>query len=275
MRTILLACLAVLAFAANSLTARAALADAANDPFAFALVRIFAGAFILIGLLKSRPTIQDLPGSLALAIYMFGFAAAYTAMSTATGALILFSAVQITILVVSSARGEPIRKLAVLGCGIALGGLTLLLYSSLASAPVVAVSAMLAAGVAWGFYTVLGRGSEEPIQQTGRQFVLASFMSLPAFFAIEPTPDGSMLTMQGVLLAVASGAIFSGLGYAVWYTVSPRLPAATTASVQLMTPVVAAGMGAAFLGEAIEAAFLVATLIILAGIALTLTKPKD
>lgn len=273
MRTVFLALLAVFAFAANSLTARAALADAANDPIAFALVRVLAGAFILAGMLKSRPTWRDAPGSVALCVYMFGFAAAYTAMNTATGALILFSAVQITILVISALRGERVPALGIIGCAVAFAGLTFLLYENLASAPVLPFAAMLAAGIAWGIYTILGRGSDAPLQQTGRQFLLASVLALPAFFAITPGDDGSMLTLEGVFLAVASGAIFSGLGYAVWYAVSPRLPAATTASVQLLTPVVAAGMGALFLAEALEMTFVLTSAIILGGVALTLRKP--
>ena len=273
MRSLLLALLAVLSFAANSLTARAALADAANDPFAFALVRVFAGAFILAAFVRSKPSVRDLPGALALSVYMFGFAAAYTAMSTATGALILFSAVQITILVISRIRGETHGWLALLGCAIALAGLILLLYNSLASAPLAPIAAMLAAGVAWGVYTLLGQGSEAPVQQTGRQFLLASAISLPAFFAIDFSDTGAALTMQGVLLATLSGAIFSGLGYALWYMVAPKLPGATVASVQLMTPIVAAAMGAVFLMEGVDATFVIASFVILGGVALTLKKP--
>ncbi|MEM7688760.1 MAG: DMT family transporter [Pseudomonadota bacterium] len=272
MRSVLLALVAVVAFAANSLTARAALAESANDPFAFALVRLFAGAFILAAFVRARPGLRDLPGSAALAIYMFGFAAAYTAINTATGALILFSAVQITVLGISAARGERLRTMGILGCVVALAGLVLLLYDSLASAPVTAILAMLAAGVAWGVYTILGRASKDPVQQTAWQFLMASVLSLPMLLAIDGFGQGPVLTLEGVLLATASGAVFSGMGYALWYAVAPKLPAASVASVQLLTPVVAAVMGMVALNEALDATFVLASLIILAGVALTLKK---
>lgn len=274
MRPALLALLAVVAFAANSLTARAALADPANDPFAYALLRLFAGTIILAAFLKSRPTWRDAPGSAALCVYMFGFAGAYTAINTATGALILFCAVQITILGVSAARGEPIHRLSALGCAIALGGLVLLLYNSLSSAPLLPVLAMLVAGAAWGIYTLLGRGGDAPVQQTGRQFVLASVLSLPVLVLVDFPDTAYALNLQGVLLALVSGAVFSGLGYAIWYAAAPRLPAATVASVQLLTPAVAAAMGAIALDETVSPSFALASIVILGGIALTLKKPQ-
>lgn len=269
-----MAALAVVAFAANSLTARAALADAANDPFAFALVRLLAGAFILAAFARAKPATRDVAGGVALAVYMFGFAAAYTAMSTATGALILFSAVQITVLAISAARGEGLSALGLAGSALALAGLVFLLYDSLGSASPAPLAAMVTAGMAWGVYTVLGRGSDAPVQQTARQFLLASLIALPVYFVMAPSGGGATLTLQGVLLATLSGTLFSGCGYAVWYAVAPKLPAATIASVQLMTPVVAAAMGALFLREWVDMTFVIATLVILAGIAVTLWKPQ-
>lgn len=272
MRPVLLAFLAVFAFAANSLTARAALADEANDPVAFALLRLVAGAVILGGFLKARPTLSDLPGSAALSVYMLGFALAYTSMSTAMGALILFSAVQLTILAMSALGGARLGIMALCGCAIALIGLFFLLQNGLGEAPVLAIVAMLSAGAAWGVYTVLGRASTAPVQQTGRQFLMASVLCLPAALALDRSGGGVFLTIEGALLAVASGAVFSGLGYALWYAVSPKLPAATVASVQLLTPVMAAAMGAAFLAEPITLRFVGASLVILCGVALTLRK---
>lgn len=275
MRSVLLAALAITAFAANSLAARAGLADGSSDPVAFGLVRLVAGVAVLLPVLRTRPGLADLPGGLALAIYVLGFSLAYTQIETAAGALILFTSVQITVLAYSILRKERIGTLAFAGSAVALGGLYLLLASGLGTLNLAPLAGMIIAGIAWGGYTIRGRGSTAPLQQTGRQFVIALVVCLPALLLVEAPFSGSALTMDAALWAAASGAVFSGLGYAVWYSVTPRLSAATTASVQLATPAMAAFMGAIILSEALTMQLILAATVILVGVALTLIKPKS
>src|SRR5262245_49525448 len=222
---IALTAVAMVAFAGNSLLCRLALRPHAIDPTTFALVRVAAGALVLAVLVR-RPRAgspshassraASWPSALSLAVYAVAFALAYVALAASTGTLALFGAVQITMIASGLLRGErpPPRKW--LGFAAATAGLLVLLLPGATAPDPLALSAMLAAGVAWGVYSLRGRGAADPAAATAHNFVravpicvLASAVALP-FAAVHAEP-------LGVWLAVGSGAITSGLGYVVWY----------------------------------------------------------
>lgn len=268
-RLALLTALAMMAFAGNSLLCRAALANTQIDPASFTLVRIISGALTLWILVAARSSpgkpAGSWPSALALFAYAAGFSFAYVTLPAGTGALLLFGAVQATMIAYGLARGERIVGLGLLGIVLAVSGLLGLLLPGIEAPPLTGSFLMLGAGVAWGIYSLRGRGASRPLADTAGNFlraaplaVITSLLFLPAF-----RMDG-----MGVLLAVASGAIASGLGYAVWYSVLPRLKATTAATVQLSVPAIAALAGVALLGEPITLRLVLASAAILGGIAL-------
>jgi len=273
--TLALAGLAIMAFAGNSLLARAGLADGAISASAFSAIRLSAGALVLLPMIGRRPVGGDWPGAIALAVYVAGFSFAYLSLGAGTGALILFAAVQATILLVGTARGEPLSLPAWIGLGLAMAGLVILLAPGGAAVDPLAAALMALAGAAWGAYTLIGRGGGDATARTARSFLLAAPLTLPLLWwdwAMETAPLN--LSAKGALLAAASGAVTSGLGYVVWYKVIPRLGLATVASVQLATPVVAALGGVLLLAEPIGWRLLAGGALILLGIVLTLAKPR-
>jgi len=273
--TLALAGLAIMAFAGNSLLARAGLADGAISASAFSAIRLSAGALVLLPMIGRRPGGGDWPGAIALAVYVAGFSFAYLSLGAGTGALILFAAVQATILLVGTARGEPLSLPAWIGLGLAMAGLVILLAPGGAAVDPLAAALMALAGAAWGAYTLIGRGGGDATARTARSFLLAAPLMLPLLWrdwAMETAPLN--LSAKGALLAAASGAVTSGLGYVVWYKVIPRLGLATVASVQLATPVVAALGGVLLLAEPIGWRLLAGGALILLGIVLTLAKPR-
>lgn len=273
--TLALASLAIMAFAGNSLLARAALADGAMGAGAFSAIRLTAGALVLLPMVGRRPEARDWPGAIALAVYVAGFSVAYLSLGAGTGALILFAAVQATILLVGTARGEALSLAGWTGLGLAMAGLVFLLAPGGEGVDPLAAGLMAVAGAAWGTYTLIGRGGEDATGRTARSFLLAAPLMLPLLWWDSAMGAAPVLpTRDGVLLAATSGALTSGLGYVVWYKVIPRLGLATVASVQLATPVVAALGGAALLGEALGWRLLGGGALILVGIVLTLPKPR-
>ncbi len=270
--TALLAALAILAFAGNSLLARAALADGAIEAGAFSAIRLAAGALVLLPFLGRRPSFKDAPGALALAVYVAGFSLAYLSLGAAIGAMILFACVQVTIITVGYVRGEGLSVMGWIGLMIAIGGLVLLLApgSQGAGEPVGLGAAVMmgVAGIAWGAYTVIGRGSGDATGSTARNFLLAAPLVLPMLLL-----DSAVPSWHGVMLAVIAGALTSGLGYVIWYKVTPRLGLATVASVQLATPVVAAIGGVLVLSEPLDWRLIVGGALIVGGIVLTIRKP--
>jgi drug/metabolite transporter (DMT)-like permease len=275
-RTLALASLAIMAFAANSLLARAALADGAISASAFSAIRLSAGALVLLPMVGRRPVGGDWPGAIALAVYVAGFSFAYLSLGAGTGALILFAAVQATILLVGTARGEALSLPGWIGLGLAMAGLVILLAPGGAAVDPLAAALMAFAGAAWGAYTLIGRTSGDAAARTARSFLLAAPLMLPLLWwdwAMEAAP--LIFSAKGALLAAASGAVTSGLGYVVWYKVIPRLGLATVAGVQLATPVVAALGGVLLLAEPIGWRLLAGGALILLGIVLTLAKPRS
>ena len=226
--TLFLATLAILAFAGNSLLTRPALAGGEIGPVLFMGLRLASGAAMLAVLCVRRPAAilprrADLAGVLALFAYAVLFTLAYVELGAATGALILFALVQLSLAALSSAVGRPPNGREVLGLLVAFAGIVWLLAPGVSAPPLLPALMMAAAGAAWGVYTMVGRGAADPLGLTARNFVGAAALALPVVLAV----PGPWPTLPGVALALASGMVTSALGYAVWYAVLPRLSVAT------------------------------------------------
>ena len=268
-RTLLLTVLAMLAFAGNSLLCRAALKDTAIDAVSFTALRLFSGALMLAVLLhlRRRPATpaRGWRGAAALFVYAAAFSYAYVQLDAGTGALLLFGAVQVTLLLAGLLRGERLGGQALLGFLLALGGLLFLLLPGASAPPLGGALLMLLSGLAWGLYTLLGRGGGDPLAVSAGNFLRALAALLLLAFHGQLRLDGA-----GLAYALLSGALASGLGYAVWYSALPGLTAIQGASVQLSVPVLAALCGALLLGEPLAPRLPPATLAVLGGIALIL-----
>lgn len=263
------------AFAGNSLWCRLALSETDATAADFTALRLVSGALMLHGLVRWRggatPGRGDWISALALFAYAAGFALAYERLTAATGALLLFGAVQATMIGYGAWSGERLRGARRVGLLLALTGLIALLLPGLAAPPLGSSFLMLGAGCAWGIYSLRGRGAGDPTRRTSGNFsraaVLASVWMLlgerPA--APEPAAWG---------YALASGALASGLGYALWYRVLPSLQAAQAGAVQLCVPLLAALGGVILLGETLSARMLLAGAAILGGVALVLRAPE-
>jgi len=273
MRPFVLSALTVLtlfAFAGNSLLGRMALSDAGIDPASYTLIRLAAGALMLAWLARrQRPRGGDWTSGLALFAYAAGFSFAYVRLDTGIGALLLFAAVQITMIGAGLRAGERLHARAVFGMAIALSGLVLLLRPGPHAPAWFGSLLMLAAGVAWGVYSLRGRGSGNALAATAGNFLRATGLAalLALVYATHLRPHGI-----GVLWAIVSGAITSGLGYALWYRVLPFLGAVRAASVQLAVPVLAAAFGVLVLSEPVTPRLLIAGALVLGGVGLSLAR---
>lgn len=270
-RTLSLTGLAMIAFAGNSILCRLALKATSIDAVSFTGIRIFSGALMLALLLKLRHRAASDGGNwraaAALFVYAAAFSYAYVQLDAGTGALLLFGAVQVTMILVGLLRGESLRGQALAGFLLALGGLLAQLLPSASAPPLAGALLMLLSGVAWGLYSLLGRKGSDPLAITTGNFVRAIAFAalLAAFFHSDLRVD-----TLGVVYAVLSGAVASGIGYAIWYSALPGLSAIQGASVQLSVPILAALSGAALLGEAISLRLALVSLAVLGGIALIL-----
>ena len=275
LHTASLTALAMLAFAGNSLLCRLALRDTGIDPASFTTVRILAGALTLWGIVAWRRSAGALSGNwisaLALFAYAAGFSYAYVSLSAATGALLLFGAVQATMMGQGLWRGERLSRWQWAGLLLAAAGLVGLLLPGLAAPPWQGASLMLGAGVAWGVYSLRGRGAGDASAVTAGNFVRAAPFAL---LLSAVTLAQMSMDLAGVLLAMASGALTSGIGYAIWYRALPALKATSAATVQLSVPALAAAGGVLLLGEPMTLRLWLASLAILGGIAIViLQKP--
>jgi drug/metabolite transporter (DMT)-like permease len=276
LRTALWTAAAVAAFAANSLLCRAALGSGAIGPVAFSALRIAAGALVLAGLvaLRGRRGARRAGGGILpatmLSAYVFGFSLAYVELGTGTGALLLFGAVQLTMVGQALRRGERPGPREWLGIMVAITGLVVLVAPGLSAPPLRAASLMVGAGVAWGAYTLIGRGSRDPLAETATNFGLALFPAAVGGLSLVAGLDEPVRT-PGVIAALASGGLTSGIGYALWFAVLPELSRTRAALLQLAVPVLAAAAGIALLGEPITARLAAAALLVPGGIALGLT----
>jgi drug/metabolite transporter (DMT)-like permease len=271
-----LTAVAMLAFAANSLLCRLALQQGRIDPASFGAIRLVAGAVTLACVMRGRGPGRS--GSDAgsgarwasaamLFAYVALFSFAYVSLPAGTGALILFGAVQLTMLGAGLLSGERFAAGGWLGMALALAGLAILLLPGAAAPSLYGAALMAGAGAAWGGYSLRGRGAPDPLAATGAAFVRAAPM---AVLLVLPFAARVHADAGGVGLAVASGAVTSGLGYVVWYAALRRLTALRAAVVQLSVPLLAAGGGVLLLGEAFTARLALAALAILGGIALVL-----
>jgi len=269
MRTVVLTLLAMLAFAANSLLCRQALLRTDIDAASFTLVRLVAGALMLwlVVRLRHAPPGQGPGGNWWSALMLFAYAAAfsfaYVSLPAAVGALLLFGAVQATMIGAGLWRGERFQARQWAGLVLALGGLVGLLLPGLSAPPLGGAVLMLGAGVAWGVYSLRGKGVGDPLGVTAGNFLRAVPMALGVALLAQLSVDRA-----GLGYAVASGALTSGIGYVLWYAALPGLRAGTAATVQLSVPVIAALGAVAFLGEAWGLRLVLASAAILGGIAL-------
>jgi drug/metabolite transporter (DMT)-like permease len=272
-QSVLLTSLAMVAFAGNSLLCRLALRDTGIDAASFTTIRIVAGAVVLwlVTTLRRGPTgcSGSWPSAVALFAYAAGFSFAYLSLSAGTGALLLFTAVQVTMIGYGLRAGERLAGRQVVGLVIALTGLAGLLLPGISAPSPAGTVLMLGAGAAWGIYSLRGRGAGDPVLVTTGNFLRA--VPLTVLFSVVFL-DRAAVHPAGAAYAVASGALASAAGYVVWYLALPRLPATTAAVVQLSVPAIAAIGGIVFLGEPVSLRLLVATLGILGGIALVIVS---
>ena len=276
----------MIAFASNSLLCRAALKQTRIDAASFTFIRIASGAAALWLIMKMREhtssvaavylsrrsgmkaddrrTHDNWPSALALFAYAAAFSFAYNSLSAGTGALLLFGAVQATMILWGFRKGESLHAGQLIGLVVAVGGLVVLLFPGLSAPPFTASILMLGAGVAWGIYSLRGK-LQNPISATAGNFLRA--VPFAAIVSIILLP-WARLDGAGIGYAVLSGAVASGVGYVIWYTALSGLKATSAATVQLSVPVLAATGGILLLGEPLTLRFLLASIAVLGGIAL-------
>ena len=276
LHTTVLTSVAMLAFAANSLLCRLALLRSEIDPVSFAGIRLVSGAIMLAVIVRFRsepsaPRHADWLAAAMLFAYVAFFSFAYLTLSAGTGALILFGAVQLTMFSVGLRSGEKFGSIAWLGLALAVSGLVYLVSPGIAAPPLVGAALMAIAGVAWGVYSLRGRAVADPLAATAGNFARAAPLALlmSAFFIASARAHANK---AGVALAIASGALTSGIGYVIWYAALSKLTAMRAATVQLSVPLIAAFGGVAFLSEAITPRLAAASATILGGISMVLTS---
>lgn len=282
MPLVFLVLLVLIAFAANSVLGRMAISWGYMDALGFGLLRLASGAAMLglLCILRRRnlrqPLFSSLKGGAALTVYMMGFCLAYQGLDAGLGALILFGVVQIAMFGWSAVRGASPSLVQLGGAGLAFAGLAYVIWPdkslevSLWDAALMGLS-----GLGWAAYSLIGRGVRDPLAASAVNFLWATAMMLPLVWGVQGAGlSASLITAQGILLAVVSGALTSGLGYALWYRVLPRLEAAVAATIQLSVPVLAILGGVIFLAEPVGTRLVLGTLVVLAGIALVIWAPK-
>ena len=267
--------LAMFAFACNSLLCRVALQHADIDAASFTTVRLTSGAITLWLIVGMRRGTQTGRGSwrsaFALFVYAAGFSFAYVSLPASTGALLLFGAVQATMIGHGIWAGERLRRLQLVGLLLALTGLVGLFLPGLSAPPLLGSLLMLSAGVAWGVYSLRGKSAGDPTRVTAGNFLRAVPMAAALSLLMH---GGSSFDQAGLLYAVASGAVASGIGYAIWYTALPALKATSAATVQLSVPIIAAIGGIVFLDESASVRLVLASVAILGGIALVIREKQ-
>lgn len=274
MRIVLLTTLAMVAFAANSVLARLAFATGGAEPMSYTGIRLASGAivlFILLGL-SQRTLPQTVAGNWRAAGSLFGYAlafsVAYIMLGAGTGALILFASVQVGIFGWAILKGDRPGLLEWLGLAVALGAFAYLVSPGLVAPHPIGTILMVGAGFCWAAYTLLGRGSQSPLADTAGNF--ARTLPLAIVLLVASLVSGP-INPTAAAYAVASGALASGVGYAIWYAVLPQLPRTTAAIVQLTVPAIAALGGVALIGEQLSLRLVIASVGIIGGVAIALT----
>jgi len=266
---------AMVAFASNSLLNRFALGQDAIDAASYTTIRLTSGAVMLfmIASLQRKKGRNILRGSWISAAFLFlyaiTFSIAYLSLTTGTGALILFGSVQVTMIVAALRGGERPHVMEWIGLFLALGGLVYLVFPGLTAPSPLGSALMIVAGIAWGFYSIRGRGSQNPLGDTAGNFVYSVPMVLIALlFSFK----NIAISSSGVMYAVLSGALASGVGYVIWYAALRGLTTTRAATVQLSVPVIAAWGGVVFLSENVSVRLLIAGVLILGGIAMAVSS---
>jgi len=276
MSPFLLTTLAMVAFASNSILCRMALGTGAIDAASFTSVRLLSGAAMLTVILAIRNhgfqrEKINLFSAAMLFVYAICFSFSYVELSAGTGALILFGAVQLTMLLYGLTNGERIGKPAWIGIVAAFSGLVYLLSPSVSAPPLMSALLMILAGIAWGIYTLRGKSSDRPLSATGWNFI--GTIPLVLFTSLLFRSDVH-LTLSGLALATASGALASSIGYVIWYSALPHLTPMNAATVQLSAPVLAAFGGVLLLAEPVTLRLVISSLVVLGGIYLTIRFRK-
>jgi drug/metabolite transporter (DMT)-like permease len=273
----------MMAFASNSLLCRAALKETNIDAASFTFVRIFSGAAALWLIMKARKrpssvaavydrrTNANWISAFALFAYAAAFSFAYRNLSAGTGALLLFGAVQASMILWSFGKGERLRAIQMAGLFVAVIGLIVLVFPGLSAPPLIGSILMLSAGVAWGVYSLRGKTAGDAAAATAGNFLRAvPFAALVSIVMIREARVDSL----GLICALISGAITSGLGYVIWYAALPGLNAASAATVQLSVPVLAATGGILLLSEPITLRYVIASIAVLGGILLVVIEKR-
>ena len=283
-RVFILTLLAMIAFASNSLLCRAALRDTGIDAASFTFIRILSGAIALYLIAIARASFSspvtrhsslasgNWPSAFALFAYAAAFSFAYNTLAAGTGALLLFGAVQATMILWGFRKGERLDAIQIAGLVVALIGLVVLVFPGLSAPPLVGSVLMLCAGVAWGVYSLRGKGITDAIAATAGNFLravpFALLVSLTAFHSMR-------FDSLGLTYALISGAITSGVGYVLWYAALSHLKATSAATVQLSVPVIAATGGILLLSEPISLRYVIASIAVLGGIFLVIIERRS
>ncbi len=280
---IILVAFVLVAFAANSLLCRIALGGQLIDPVSFTSLRLASGALLLVvlsahwpeGADSERHAARPAPGSWASGFALFAYAAAfslaYVSLDAGVGALILFGSVQVTMIAVAFAAGERLSLLQWVGWVAALGGLAYLALPGSAAPNLMGALLMCVAGIAWGVYSVRGKRVSRPVAMTAGNFARATPMALLASVIALKTLH---LQPMGIVLALVSGTITSGLGYVLWYRALPWLSTMQASVLQLTVPVIAAAGGILLLGEQVSSRLLLSGAMIIGGVALVIVMPR-
>lgn len=272
MRAAVLTLTALVAFASNSVLARLALGRGAIDPASYSTIRLIAGACALLAVsawlgTESRAPKGSWTSAFVLFLYSIPFSFSYVLLSTGTGALILFGSVQVTMMVAALAGGERPHPRQWLGLMLAIAGLVYLMLPGISAPSPTGAALMTMAGVCWGIYSLLGRGSADPLAQNAGNFIRA----VPLTVAVSLLAAGQIhVAPQGALLAILSGAVSSGLGYVVWYAALRHMSTTRASVVQLPTPIIAAIGGLMVVGEPLTLRLVLSAAVVLGGIALAL-----
>ena len=274
-KLVLLTALAMTAFAANSLLCRMALVETDIDPASFTFWRLTSGALMLtlLVVMRNQKPLQEgnMASAIALFVYAAGFSFAYISMTTGAGALLLFGAVQVTMISWGLFKGERMSALQWGGFLLALIGLILLLLPNAAVPQLSSALMMLAAGIAWGVYSLKGKGAKFPIEATAGNFIRATPLALVLLVIFWP---GGEFHAEGMAYAVASGAIASALGYALWYSILVHIAAIKAATLQLSVPVLAVFAGWLFLDEPVTLRIILSSLAVIGGVAMVIWVKK-
>ncbi|PML55263.1 DMT family transporter [Vibrio lentus] len=299
MQTVIITFITLVAFAANSVLCRWALMDQTIDPLSFSIVRIISGAFTLLILLTLSSSAKrkqdkavnntsmytkirsqfDLTAIVALLVYMFGFSFAYLTLGAGLGALVLFVAVQFTMIAAHLLAGNRMSLLEWCGCLLSVSGLVYLLMptESTSSPDITSIILMTLAGIGWGIYTLAGKQSTNALQSTTANFgfsSLAILVLISLLLVIPSVVSQISITEQGLIYAILSGSVASGVGYSLWYHVVKKLNTVVASIAQLSVPVIATLGGVLLLSEPVTMRFVISSTVILLGISLVLVAPK-